>query len=235
MSLSLDAILSTIFWSLATIVIYFAAKRIYRHYPNALLTPLLVTPVALIALALLSHTGYATYIRATHWLMLLLGPVTVAFAIPIYEQRAMIRRYWPALALGVTVGSVTAMLSAWALASLLSIDGALRLSLIPRSFSTPFAMTVSKDIGGVPDLTAIFVVITGVLGAIIGDMILRFLPLRTSLARGVLFGMGAHGAGVAQARRIGGEEGSVAGLVMVLVGLVNVLLAPLLSLAIKAL
>src|SRR6218665_2730092 len=110
--------------------------------------------------------------------MLLLGPVTVAFAIPIYEQRAMIRRYWPVLAFGVTVGSTTAMLTAWALASLLSIDGALRLSLLPRSISTPFAMTISQDIGGVPDLTAIFVVITGVCGAALGETLLRFLPIR---------------------------------------------------------
>ncbi len=159
----------------------------------------------------------------------MLGPTTVAFAIPIYEQRALIQRHWPVLATGVLVGSGTAMASAWGLASLLGMSGSLRLSLLPRSLSTPFAMAVSGDIGGVPDLTAVFVVFTGVFGAALGEAVLYCLPLRSVLARGALFGMGAHGAGVAKAHQIGREEGSIAGLVMVMVGLVNVLAAPLLG------
>ncbi|NWJ22886.1 LrgB family protein [Rhizobium sp. RM] len=226
-------IFQTAFWSAATIVLYYVSKRIYGRWPKPYLSPLLLAPLFLILIALAMNTGYAEYIHATHWLMLLLGPVTVAFAIPIYEQRAMIRRYWPVLAFGVTVGSTTAMVTAWALASLLSIDGALRLSLLPRSISTPFAMTISQDIGGVPDLTAVFVVLTGVLGAALGETLLRYLPLKSSLARGALFGMGAHGAGVARAHQIGQEEGSIAGLVMVIVGLVNVLVAPVLAMLLR--
>lgn len=226
---SLETILITVFWSAATIAIYLLSKRTYRRWPAIWSSPLVLTPVLLAALALSLHTTYSEYIGATRWLMVILGPVTVAFAIPIYEQRAMIMRYWPVLIFGIIVGSGTAILTAWALASLLSIDGALRLSLLPRSISTPFAMSISQNIGGVPDLTALFVVMTGVLGAALGENLLRILPLKSSLARGALFGMGAHGAGVAKANQIGAEEGSVAGLVMVLVGLVNVLAAPLLA------
>ena len=85
---------------------------------------------------------------------------------------------------------------------------------------------VSGDIGGLPDLTAVFVVATGILGAALGEILLARLPLRSTLARGALLGMGAHGAGTAKAYEIGAEEGSIAGLVMVLVGVFNVLLAP---------
>lgn len=230
---ALDPILTTAFWSAATISLYFLSKRIYRRFPVAWLSPLVLTPAFLLAIALGLHTSYREYIGATHWLMIVLGPITVAFAIPIYNKRAMILRYWPVLLFRIVVGSSTAMLSAWALASLLSIDGALRLSLLPRSISTPFAMAISENIGGVPDLTALFVVMTGVLGAALGETLLRILPLKSSLARGALFGMGAHGAGVAKANQIGAEEGSVAGLVMVLVGLVNVLAAPLLALVLR--
>lgn len=225
--------LTTLFWSAATISLYFLSKRIYRRWTYAWLSPLVATPVLLVLVALSLHTTYRDYIGATHWLMLVLGPVTVAFAIPIYDKRAMILKYWPVLIFGILVGSSTAMASAWALASLLSIDGTLRLSLLPRSISTPFAMAISENIGGVPDLTALFVVVTGVLGAAMGETLLRVLPLRSSLARGALFGMGAHGAGVAKANQIGSEEGSVAGLVMVLVGLVNVLAAPALVLLLR--
>lgn len=230
---SAEAVLTTAFWSAATIATYFLSKRIYQRWPRAWLSPLVATPVALVAVALTLHTSYREYIGATHWLVVVLGPVTVAFAIPIYEQRRMILRYWPVLGFGILVGSSTAMLTAWALASLLSIDGTLRLSLLPRSISTPFAMAISQNIGGVPDLTALFVVVTGVLGAALGETLLQILPLRSSLARGALFGMGAHGAGVAKANQIGREEGSIAGLVMVLVGLVNVLAAPLLAILLR--
>ncbi|MCJ9713100.1 LrgB family protein, partial [Bordetella hinzii] len=81
-------------------------------------------------------------------------------------------------------------------------------------------------LGGVPDLTAVFVIVTGVLGALMGQALRRLLPLRSSLARGALFGMGAHGAGVAKARELAADEGSIAGLVMVLAGLSNVLITP---------
>jgi putative effector of murein hydrolase len=193
------------------------------------LTPLAVTPLLLMALLIGMNENYRSYFGATHWLVALLGPATVAFAIPIYQQRATIRRYWPVLLVGVVMGSSSAMLSAWGLAHLLGLNDAISLSLMPRSMSTPFAMTVSGDIGGTPDLTAIFVVITGVFGAALGELMLNWLPLRSTLARGALFGMGAHGAGVAKAHQIGREEGSIAGLVMVLVGLVNVLAAPFIA------
>lgn len=226
---SADPALLTAGWSAATIGLYGVAKFVYRRMPRWWSSPLALTPVLVIALVLALHANYGDYIEGTHWLLALLGPVVVAFAVPIYEERALIGRHWPVLAAGVLAGSITAMGTAWLFATLLGLDDTLRLSLLPRSMSTPFAMTVSGDIGGVPNLTAVFVVITGVFGAAFGEVLLARLPLTTTLARGALFGMGAHGAGVAKAHEIGSEEGSVAGLVMVLVGLVNVLAAPLLA------
>lgn len=222
-----DAVWHTFIWSAATILFYMLAKWLYCRWPHVWFSPLIAAPVLLIIAVLVFRTSYADYSNSTHWLVMLLGPATVAFAVPIYEQRKIIRQYWPALMFGVVVGSSVAMFSSYGLASLLSLDGSLRLSLIPRSVTTPFSMPLSQDIGGVPNLTALFVVITGVFGAAFGETILRVLPLRSALSRGALFGMGAHGAGVAKAQQIGSEEGSIAGLVMVMVGLVNVFSAPL--------
>jgi putative effector of murein hydrolase len=163
----------------------------------------------------------------------LLGPATVAFAVPIYEQRKLIVRHWPALVIGIAVGSVTAIVTAWGLASALGVDDKLRLTLLPRSVSTPFAMAVSGQIGGIPDLTAVFVILTGVLGAAIGEVLLYSLPLRSALARGAAFGMAAHAVGSNKAHQINSEEGAIASLVMVLAmvlaGIVNVLAAPFLA------
>ena len=214
-------------WSLATILLYLLAKRVHRRWPRWWLMPLAVAPALLMIAALALNVSYRDYIRGTHWLVALLGPATVAFAVPIYEQRALIRRRWPLLLAGMVAGSLTAVATSWALAYVLGIDGELRLSLLPRSMSTPFAMEVSGEIGGIPDLTAVFVVLTGITGAAVGDIVLARLPLRSTLAKGALFGVGAHGAGTARAHQIGREEGAIAGLVMVLVGLMNVALAPL--------
>lgn len=226
-----DALLQAVLWSAATIGFYVAAKFVYRRWRTWWLSPLVTTPVVLLAAVLLLHTGYATYIRGTGWLMSLLGPATVAFAVPIYQQRAFIRQHWPVLLAGALAGSTTSMVSAWAMASVLHIPGDVRLSLLPRSMSTPFAMAVSGNIGGLPELTALFVIVTGVLGAALGEIMLARLPIRSTLARGALLGMGAHGAGTAKAHEIGPQEGSIAGLVMVMVGLLNVLVAPLLAYA----
>ncbi len=225
----IDSALQALFWSAATIGFYLGAKAVYRRWPRWWLMPLAVAPLVLIMAALAFHTSYHDYIRGTHWLVSLLGPATVAFAVPIYEKRALIRRHWRVLALGMLLGSATSMVTSWGLASLLGLNETLTLSLLPRSMSTPFAMTVSSDIGGAPDLTAVFVIVTGVVGAAIGDIMLVRFPIRSSLARGVLLGVAAHGAGTAKAHEIGHEEGSVAGLVMVLVGLFNVLLAPVVA------
>lgn len=225
----MPAEIALLFWPLVTIALYALSRVLYRHYPSAWTSPLLVTPLALIGLAIALHAGYRDYMRGSHWLLMMLGPATVAFALPIWDQRALIRRHWAALLIGVIAGSTLAIASSWALASALHLDASLRASLVPRSVTTPFAVVVASDIGGVPELTAVFVMITGILGASLGSWLARLLPLRSSLARGALFGMGAHGAGVARAREVGEEEGSVAGLVMILAGVFNVLVAPLLA------
>ena len=219
----------SLFWLGLTLLTYVFSRWVYGRTGRYLLSPLILVPFVLLAVAIPLHTAYAEYARDTHWLMLILGPVTVAFAVPIWQQRQMLLRHGPALLVGMLVGSVASICSSYGLARALSLDTHLALSLVPRSITTPFAMPVAQDLGGVPELTAVFVRSTGVFGAFLGGLLLKWLPLRSSLARGALFGVGAQGAGVSRAREVGGEEGSVAGLVMVLTGLLNLFAAPLLT------
>ncbi|KPA93381.1 LrgB family protein [Pseudomonas sp. RHF3.3-3] len=222
----------SLFWLALTLGAYAFSRWSYRRTGRYLLSPLILVPIILLAVAVPLHTAYAEYSRDTHWLVLVLGPATVAFAVPIWQQRGLLVRHWPALLLGMLAGSVASIGSSYGLARALSLDSALALSLVPRSITTPFAMPLARDLGGVPDLTAVFVLVTGVFGAMVGGVLLKWLPLRSSLARGALFGVGAHGAGVSRAREAGGEEGTVAGLVMVLTGLLNLFCAPLLAMLI---
>ncbi|BBT41937.1 LrgB family protein [Pseudomonas putida] len=218
-----------LFWFVLTLVAYLGSRWLYRRSGRYVLSPLILVPALLLAVAVPLHTAYAEYARDTHWLMGVLGPVTVAFAVPIWQQRMMLARHWPALLVGMLAGSMASIASSWGLAHLLALDNAVSRSLLPRSITTPFAMPLAQDLGGVPELTAVFVMFTGVLGAMFGGVLLRVLPLRTPLARGALFGVGAHGAGVSRAQEVGREEGSVAGLVMVLTGLLNLFAGPLLA------
>jgi predicted murein hydrolase (TIGR00659 family) len=216
-------------WSTATVLSYALARRVHARWRRWWAAPLVVAPALLGLLMMVLQVPYGDYAAGAGWLVTLVGPATVAFAIPIYEQRSLVRRYWPVLLLGGLAGSTTAVVSSWGLATLLRVEGPLRLSLVPRSTSTPFAMAVSERIGGVPQLTAVFVVVTGVLGAVLGEWLLARLPIRSTMARGALLGAGAHAVGTARAYELGQTEGTVAALVMVTIGLMNVLGAPLLA------
>lgn len=211
-----------VLWSAVTVGLYLAGKNLHRRIPRWWPTPLIATPLALGLILIAFHVAYADYYRNAGWLVSALGPATVAFAVPIHEHRALIRRRWPALMIGMIVGSTASVVACWLTASALGVDGTLRLSLLPRSISTPFAMAMSRDIGGTPGLTAVFVVITGLFGAAIGELSPGSFPIRSALARGAAFGMGAHAVGTARAHRVSAEIGSISGLVMVLAGLMNV-------------
>jgi len=215
-------------WPLFSVALYLLAKALHRRLPRWWNAPVLSTPVFLLTAVMVSGQSYASYFAGSHFLVMLLGPCTVAFAVPVYQQRRLIQRHWRLLASGSLVGSGVALFAAWAMAHLFGLDHDIVLSLVPRSISMPFALAVSSSIGGVPELTAVFVVLTGVFGAIAGGFMLRALPLHSATARGAMLGMGAHGAGVARAFQAGPEEGAIAGLTMILVGLLNALLVPLL-------
>ncbi len=222
-----------IFWSVATLVLYVIGKVLHRWHQSWWSSPLLTASGFLILVLVGFHVSYGTYAAGTHWLVVLLAPATVAFAVPIYEQRALIRKYWTILTLGALVGSAASMAASWGLASLLGLDHELQVSLLPRSVTTPFAIIVSHQLGGTAELTAVFVVVTGVLGAAIGEVLSLRLPLRSALARGALFGMGAHAVGTAKAHQLDGQMGALAGVVMIFVGLLNVALAPLVALLVR--
>jgi len=217
-------------WSGVTVGCYLAARTLYRRWRQWWLMPLAITPLMIGVVLVVAHVPFAQYRTGTHWLTWLLGPAVTAFAIPMYDERALIARRWRELLLGTVTGSVVAIGSGWALASLVGIDGALRLTLLPRSISTPFAMELSASIGGVPELTAMFVVITGVLGAVLGEIVLARGWLRSPIALGAMFGVAAHAAGTAHAHKLNPEVGAVAGVAMVLTGILNVLLTPLIQL-----
>ncbi|OHX20306.1 LrgB family protein [Chromobacterium sphagni] len=212
-----------------TVVLYGLVKKYYLRTRSWWSTPILAVPLLVIGLVVLARVPYHTYFADTRWLTWLLGPATVAFAIPIYEQRALIRKHWLSLGCGVLAAVPVAVFSSVWLARWLDLSELTQKSLAPRSISTPFALAASHTLGGSSDLTALFVVVTGVFGMMVGQLLLAVLPVRSTLARGALFGAAAHAAGTAKAAELGAEEGVVASLTMMLAGVATVFAAPLIG------
>ena len=205
-----------------TLALYFANKRLYRRFHRLPLMPLVFTPILLVLILVFGHISYQNYMGEAHWLLWLLGPATIAFAVPVYDNLAVIKRHWMSLTAGVTTAVVVAVTSSVWLARLFT--------LAVRSITTPFALAAAKPIGGQPELVALFVVITGVFGMAVGDALFMRLAIREGMAKGAGFGAASHGAGTARSYELGPQEGVVASLVMMLSGVVMVLAAPLVRL-----
>ena len=213
-----------------TLALYFANKRLYRRFHRLPLMPLVFTPLLLVLILVFGHISYQNYMGEAHWLLWLLGPATIAFAVPVYDNLAVIKRHWMSLTAGVTTAVVVAVTSSVWLARLFTLPDEIQRSLAVRSITTPFALAAAKPIGGQPELVALFVVITGVFGMAVGDALFMRLAIREGMAKGAGFGAASHGAGTARSYELGPQEGVVASLVMMLSGVVMVLAAPLVRL-----
>ncbi|AJZ87706.1 LrgB [Klebsiella michiganensis] len=212
-----------------TLVFYFANKRLYRRFRKLPLMPLVFTPVLLVGMLVFGHISYSNYMGEAHWLLWLLGPATIAFAVPVYDNLRVIKRHWMSLSAGVLTAMVVAVTSSIWLARLFTLPDGIQRSLAVRSITTPFALAAAKPIGGEPELVALFVVITGVFGMAVGDVLFLRLSIREGIAKGAGFGAASHGAGTARSYELGPQEGVIASLVMMLSGVVTVLVAPLVS------
>ncbi|EGH71551.1 LrgB family protein [Pseudomonas syringae] len=223
-----DWIVSLLFL-LATVGLFYANQALYRKHKRVWLIPAIPTSLLLILLVELTSTSYPLYFKDAHWLVWLLGPATVSFALPIYQNRLLIQKYWLALCLGSIAGIVVSIGVTHTLASLLNLDSDIARSLLARSVSTPFALEATLHLGGTAQLTGVFVVITGLFGIVLGEVILTLLPLRSRVARGAPLGTAAHGFGLSIARTAGAQEGAVASLTMIFSGVLMVVLSPVIA------
>ena len=226
-------IVNILIWSGITIAVYAACRALYLRHPRFWTSPLLLGWLALTAILIATRTPFETYRDGSAPLTLLLGPSVVAFAVPIYDERHLIRRQWRVLLAAVVCGSTLSALLSWELARAFLLSPEMRASLLPRSISAPFAMIVAGQIGGVPGLAATFTALTGLLGASIAVPLAKLLGITTKFARGAMLGMGAHGIGTARAFQWGPEEGAAAATTMTLAGVANVLVAVIWSVIVR--
>jgi predicted murein hydrolase (TIGR00659 family) len=212
-----------------TLVAYLIGDWLYRRANHrALLHPVLLAVVMLVTALTLSGTDYSTYFEGAQFVHFLLGPATVALAVPLYLNLARVKRLWLPLAAGLIVGALTAIVSSVAIAWALGASDPTLLALAPKSVTAPVAMGITEKLGGPPSLTAILVVSTGILGAVLGPWALDKLKVRDAATRGFAIGTASHGIGTARAFQESETAGAFSGLAMGLNTLATSLLLPLL-------
>ncbi|MBE7421304.1 MAG: LrgB family protein [Zoogloeaceae bacterium] len=211
-----------------TLLAYQGAWWLYRraHF-HPLANPVLLAVAALVLLQL-TGTPYQTYFDGAQFVHFLLGPATVALAIPLYTQLPKLRAMAFPLLAALVAGSLTASVSAVAIGKLFGASEASLLSLAPKSVTTPIAMGIAERIGGLPSLTAVLVISTGILGAIGARFIYQALGIADHAVRGFAVGVASHGIGTARAFQVSEQAGAFSGLAMGLNALLTALLVPLL-------
>lgn len=211
---------------LATVGIYMGVKRFYRKYTRVLFTPILLAPVAVVLLLLGTGLPYESYHEGARWLSEMIGPATVALAVPLYKNAGILKKHALAIISSVFFGSTVAILSSIWLAKKLGFPMELTGSLVPHSATTPIAVAASDMMGGIPSVAAALVLLTGILGMVVGPVVIRLFRIRHDIARGVLLGTGAHAAGTSKAFEFGTVAGSISSVAMILTAFFTLCTAP---------
>ncbi|MCZ4306604.1 LrgB family protein [Zoogloeaceae bacterium G21618-S1] len=210
-----------------TLIAYLGAWQLHRRAGgHPLVNPVLIAVLTLVGILWATDTAYETYFDGAQFVHFLLGPATVALAIPLYGQLQRLRAMAIPLGLTLLCGATTAIVVAWGAGALLGASEASLISLAPKSVTTPIAMAVAEALGGLPSLTAALVIMTGIFGAMVAQGLFRLLGTRDPAVQGFAMGLAAHGIGTARAFQISAETGAFAALAMATNGLLTALLTP---------
>ncbi|WP_280769219.1 LrgB family protein [Salipaludibacillus daqingensis] len=201
-----------------TIAVYMITKKIYQRFPSPFLTPIFLSTVLIMAILIFRDVPYSQYEPAKNVITYALGPATVALAVPIYKNRKFILKHGLAAGVSLILGSTVAVVISLIMAHLFQITKSVSVSLSVKSATVPIALEIASLNQGDLALAAIFVMVTGMIGAMFGPRLLNITNISDPMARGLAIGTIAHGIGTAQIAREGEIQGAVAGSAMALTG-----------------
>ncbi len=214
-------------WLTLTVVAYVLAEALSRRARrSAAANPVLIAVALLLGVLVATGTPYDAYFEGAQFVHFLLGPATVALAVPLHRELRRARARAVPLTIALVAGSVTAVVTAVGVAWLMGGSRATLVSLAPKSTTTPVAMGIAEKLGGLPSLTAALVILTGILGAIAGPAVLRLARVRDPVATGFAMGVASHGIGTARAFQLGERQGAFSGLAMGLNAIATALVVP---------
>jgi putative effector of murein hydrolase len=216
----------TMMWIILTLVIYVIGYRLHKKLPYTWSNPIFICPALLILILWMTHTNYPTYRSAAQPITFFLGPIQLAMVIPLYKYASVLKQHIFTILIGVFVGTCSGIFFVIGLSRLFHFSPSTIASLAPKSVTAPMAVSVSHILGGLPELTAIFTMMTALIGMLIGPTILEWMGIKNKMVKGLALGTAASMVGAARAAQWGELEGIMGILGMVLSALLMPVLAP---------
>ena len=186
------------------------------------MNPLLISIILVIAFLLLTGVSYQTYAEGANAISFLLTPATICLAAPLYKQFNLLKKNWKAVVAGVVSGVVSSLVCILLLALLFKFDHQTYVTFLPKSITTAIGMGVTEELGGYVSLAVVVIVITGVIGNVIAEWVLKLFKIEEPIAKGIAIGSSSHAVGTAKAMEIGQIEGAMSSLSIVVCGLLTV-------------
>ena len=205
-----------------TLLAFELGQLIKKKCKWPLFNPILLATVLVIGALQLLHLEYDTYYEGAKYISDLLTPATVCLAIPMYEQISLLKKNWKAVMAGIISGCLTSLLSILAMAALFGLNHKAYVTLLPKSITTAIGMGVSEELGGYVTITVAVIIITGILGNMIGETVYQVFRIKEPIAKGVGLGTASHAIGTAKAMEMGAIEGAMSSLSIAVSGLITV-------------
>jgi predicted murein hydrolase (TIGR00659 family) len=225
----LNEFISTpLFGILLSLVAFQIGVMLYKRTRSSVFNPLLVGFVLVILFLLYFRIDFETYNVGGDYISFFLGPSTVVLAVPLYKKIQLLKSDALPIIAGISAGCIAGISSILLFSSLLGLDEVITSSLVPKSVTTPIGIEISKQIGGLPAITVAAIVVTGIIGAVLGPFICRSFRIKDSVAVGIAIGTASHALGTTRAIELGETEGAMSGLAIGIAGLMTVFLAPVL-------
>ncbi|MDU6877180.1 LrgB family protein [Clostridium tepidum] len=222
-----DLLNSPVFGILLSIICFEIGLYIYRKTKIALFNPLLICITLIVFILIFFNIKLDNFNKGGNFISFFLGPATVVLAVPLYKKINVIKKYAIPILLGVTVGSITAMISIFYISREFGLTSKMSYSLMPKSITTPIGIEVSKVLGGIPSITVSAIIITGIMGAVISPIVCKIFKIKNNIAIGISIGTSSHAIGTTKAIEIGETEGAMSSLAIGIAGLVTSFLAPI--------
>lgn len=201
--------------------------KIHKRFPYPFLMPLLTTTIILLTCLLLLHIPYDEYMEGGKWIQQLLGPAVVALAYPLYNQRHLVLKYKYTIISGLFIAMISGLISVFVVLKIFGFNDNYILTALPKSLTTPIAMQVSETIGGIPPLTAVFVMVAGFTGALLGPIVYKVGKIDSPISRGISMGSASHGVGISKLKDYGEEDLSIGSVSMSLSAVLGAIICPI--------
>ena len=220
---------SVFFGVVISLLAYYAGMWLKKKFKLPIFNPLLISIIITIVVLLCTKMDYQVYYSGAKYISYLLTPATICLAIPLYEQVSLLKKQWKAVVGGIVTGVITSMLCIFVMCLIMGLGHTEYVTLLPKSITTAIGMGVSEELGGYVTITVAVIIITGVFGNIIGEVVCKIFRINEPIAKGLALGTSAHAIGTAKAMEMGEVEGAMSSLSVAVAGLLTVIVASVFS------